>query len=323
MRLLFIGERREGSAPTWTLARNLALLDCEYVFASDVSPLSIRGWISLLRSVDAVVVQAYGSTDNSLVRQGAVAMALGKVVVRHWAGSDVLTCLEEPGAREEALLLDRLRPLNLTPAQWLREELETIGIQARVYPQIIDPPPENVPPLVGPLPLGVLVYLPHTRREFYGERFVRQAVEQNPDIRFFIVADEEHAMAGYPNVESLGWISDMEDLWPQIGCVLRMTEHDGWPRMILEGLIRGKYAICNLTLEGCWHATSHEQVRDGLDRFRKERERPNDAGLRAAEHLRGERGAEKILEWIIADQTRMNLSRRLTGLRLAVALTIR
>jgi len=323
LRLLFIGERREGSAPTWTLARNLALLNCEYVFASDLPPPSIRGWISLLHSVDAVLVQAYGSTNNSLVRQCAVALTLGKVVVRHWAGSDVLTCIEEPGAREEALLLDRLRPLNLTPAQWLREELETIGIRARVYPQIIDAPPKAVPPVTGPLPLSVLVYLPHIRREFYGERFVRQAVEQNPDIKFFIVADEDHALAAYPNVDSLGWVADMDDLWPHIGCLLRMTEHDGWPRMILEGLIRGKYAICNLSLEGCWQATNHDQVQDALDRFRSERAQPNSAGTLAAQKLRQELGAEKILEWILEDQATMSLSRRLSGLLMAATLTIR
>jgi hypothetical protein len=323
VRVLMMGERPEGAAPSLTLARHLARLGCEPIFASDHSELSSPGWIRLLRGVDAVIVQMYGSPPLSLMRRAAVALALGKTVVRRWAGSDVLACQEIDEARRRSLSLERLGLLNITPASWLAESLARLGIKATVIPQIVDSDFRILPPPPGEVPASVLVYLPGNRRDFYGERFVREAVERNPDLTFLIVADDGHALAGYPNVESLGWVADMSALWERVGCVLRMTRHDGLPRMVLEGLARGRYAICSIPLEGCWQATSSAEVQELLGRFRRQRAAPNLAGVEAAHRMTRGEGAREALAVIQSDRRSGHRARRLNALAMAALLTFR
>lgn len=321
--MLMVGERPEGAAPSLTLACHLARLDCEAVFVPEHPRMSARAWIRLLRRMDAVLIQSYGIPPLSLMRRCAVALALGKPVIRRWAGSDVLACLESDEARSSSLALDRLGLLNVTPATWLAKSLATFGIQATVVPPIVDSDLQLIQPNPGPLPLFVLVYLPSNRREFYGERFVRHAVEHNRDLTFLVVADADHALAMHPNVESLGWVENMNDVWPRVGCVLRMTRHDGLPRMLVEGLARGRYAICSIPLDGCWLAKDSQQVQEHLERFRRERVSPNAAGIEAAHRMTKGEGARKVLDVIQSDLRKQNDFRRLNGLAMAAILTFR
>ncbi len=76
----------------------------------------------------------------------------------------------------------------------------------------------------------------------------------------------------------------MEEIWPDIGVVLRVTEHDGLPRMVLDGLLRGRYAIYAWPLAGCWPGHDEDSVQAALEQFRQTIDF-NDVGRQAVREL--------------------------------------
>ncbi|HEY6904748.1 MAG TPA: hypothetical protein VI216_10615, partial [Candidatus Acidoferrales bacterium] len=202
------------------------------------------------------------------VKRLALAVALGRPAIRWWVGSDVLYCLQDPVSRDRARILAGFFARNIAVAPNLVEELSSIGIHASVIPSVVDLGLSRAVSTSRFCPTRVLVYLPTTRRAFYGEAVVERAIRANPDLHFLVVGDEEHRFRRARNVESLGWVSDMKPVYDRVGCLLRVTEHDGLPRMVMESLLLGKYVIYSGQLPGTWRARTYEEVQQGIDRFR-------------------------------------------------------
>jgi hypothetical protein len=209
----------------------------------------------------------------------AGAALFGRPLLRWWGGSDVLRCLRDPEAARNARWLDRFVRVNVATAPHLVEELASLGIRARFIPSVPATPPPDAEPR-GPLPRAVLVYLPDSNPALYGEGVVRQAIRDNRDFTFFVVADRKHRFRGEPNVESLGWVNDLREVYDRVGALLRITQHDGMPRMVLESLRRGRYVIYAWPFPGCWRAVTSEEVNACFRRLRGLSE-PNEEGLRA------------------------------------------
>jgi hypothetical protein len=129
-----------------------------------------------------------------------------------------------------------------------------------------------------------LVYLPSSRKDFYGFDVVRQVVEDNSDVEFVILADETHCLADHPNVLSLGWVDDLNDIWDRLGGLLRITAHDGMPRMVLDALLREKHVIYAWPLAGCRLARRVDEVQAAVREFKSLRT-VNRAGLAAVHEL--------------------------------------
>lgn len=284
-----MGERPTGSAPTLSLARELGRLGVTVTFSEGAERGDTRAWAGLVRRNDALVHVRYDDADAFLRRQFHLAQVFGCIVVRWWVGTDVHHCLQASEHARAARALDAAVDVNLAVAPHLVEELAGIGIRAVHSPSVCDLTAAEQASSPEPLPSAVLVYLPGDRRAFYGEAMVVAAIEANPDLSFIIVSDETHTLARFPNVRSLGWVEDMESVWPQVGAVLRMTEHDGLPRIVLEALARGRYVIYAWPLPGCWHAGSAADMHLHLDCF-KRATGPNAAGPEAARALAEDAG---------------------------------
>lgn len=282
--LLLSGEAAERSAPVVTLATALETQGVEAVLP-DTDCGGAR-WLRQCRRADALVLTQYGAAHPFLLRQLHLASLAGCRVIRWWVGTDVLLALDDPAA---ARRLDAAVDLNVAVAPHLVDELSTIGIGARHVPSVYDLTAVD-DPLPDALPPGVLAYLPTRRHAFYGMAAVEAAARASPDLPFVVVGDEAHALAHLPNVDSLGWVGDMAEVWPRIGCVLRITEHDGLPRMILEALARGRHVIYAWPLEGCRLARSAPEVQAALAEIR--RLGPNTAGREAARRLAADAPAE-------------------------------
>jgi len=266
--VLMLEERPEKSAPTLTLARNLESLGYETVFSGDIGALGIREWARLCRRASVLIMVNYYYLDTFLVRQLAVAVSLGRPLVRWWVGTDVFNALERPLIAESARSSRWMFSRQIAVSPHLVDELETIGIQAQYIPSVCEL--DTVATVLNNVPGSILVYLPGKRREFYGSDLVEEAIKAYPDIEFVIVADEAHSLAAYPNVRSMGWVSDMEEIWDSVGGLLRMTSHDGMPRMVLEALRRGKHVIYAWPFPGCILAESRDEVFRALDDFRRQ-----------------------------------------------------
>ncbi len=285
-RILFAGEEPVRSAPSRMLAGVLGGLGFECHFARAFWGVAATAtWLQEVRQAQAVVVVMYSPPSASLLYKLAMAAAMGRPILRWWVGTDVLKCLQEKSPRWRTRLLDRLVSVNVAVAPHLVGELSSAGIKARLIPSVLDNElgrgldrPCDAPKR------SLLVYLPSERHTFFRQDIIRRAIKENEDIEFVVVADDDHSLSDLPNVRSLGWVEDMQTVWPQVGGLLRITKHDGLPRMVLECLLRGKYAIYSWPLPGCWLARTFDEVQEKIDRFRNVTT-ANDSGIQAARRI--------------------------------------
>jgi hypothetical protein len=313
--VIIVGEEPKASAPSLTLSRALARLGVAVRFAPP-DRLGRREWVRMVRHAKAILLVLYNDMEVYLLSQLATAVAMDVPIVRWWVGTDVLNAITRKEVQTSALRIDSIVSANIAVAPHLVDELATVGIQARFVPSVLDP---NIVPLTmeswSERPRPVLMYLPERRKEFYGLGIIEPVIESNPDIEFIVVADQTHSLARYPNVESLGWVSDMRALYARSGCVLRITEHDGLPRMLMEALLRGLYAIYSWPLAGCWEAHTEEEISEALVRYR-ETTAPNVRGRDAVLEMLSARPDEKM-SGVISDAT-VALPRRVHAMGLAV-----
>ena len=312
--IVIVEGKPSASAPYHTLAKALERLG-HSVRVVPVGTLGRGEWRRDLRSARAIVLLHYQALDGYLLSQLAMAVALGVPVIRWWVGTDVLNVITSRRVWRSALQLDRIVSGNVAVAPHLLEELGSAGIHAQYVPSVLDPELE-APDIVSwtNTPRPVLVYLPDSRKAFYGFDEVERAIAANPDVRFIILADRTHSLAGHPNVESLGWVTDMRGVYDRAGCILRVTEHDGLPRMLMEGVLRGMYAIYAWPLAGCWMARTPEEIQRALERYRTMAE-PNAEGRAAMLALRDSRPDEQMAR-IISSAT-VSLATRARALALA------
>jgi hypothetical protein len=313
--VIIVGEEPKASAPSLTLAKALARLGVAVRFAS-ADQLGRRDWVRLVRSAKAILLVSYNEMDVYLLSQLATAVAMDVPIVRWWVGTDVLNAITRKEVQTSALRIDSIVSANVAVAPHLVDELATIGIQARFVPSVLDP---NIVPLTmeswSERTRPVLMYLPDRRKDFYGLGVIEPVIASNPDIEFLIVADQSHSLSPYPNVESLGWVSDMRALYARSGCVLRITAHDGLPRMLMEALLRGLYAIYSWPLAGCWEAHTEEEISAALVRYRAMKT-PNVRGRDAVLEMLSVRPDEKM-SGVISDAS-VAPRRRVHAMGLAV-----
>lgn len=166
--------------------------------------------------------------------------------VYYWIGTDVLRTLE---AVANGALTERSREriagaLNLAVAPHLVAELESVGIPARPIPfpaGALDIP-EEAPPL--PAQMTAISYVPDTRREFYGMATLLKAARALPEIRFLFFRGTGESVPDLPkNVEFLGFVEDMHDVYAASSVIIRLVEHDGDSSVIAEGLLYARPVI--------------------------------------------------------------------------------
>ncbi|WP_145259500.1 glycosyltransferase family protein [Calycomorphotria hydatis] len=282
-KILFVGETPTNSAPTLTLARVLTKrYGHDARFSEGVEKSSTRQWIGLCRWADVIVAVLYHGPDLFLLRQFALASSLSVPVVRYWVGSDVFNTLENKEYASLTHSAGSLFKKHVAVAPHLITELNSIQVQANYIPSVIDsPPPAEIS---DHLPRSVLVYLPTHRHEFYGFDCVHEVIINQPETKFIIVADESHSLAKFENVTSLGWTDGLSALWPEVGCLLRVTKHDGMPRMVIEALSHGRHVIYSWPFSGCRLATNSDEVIQHLEEVFSKVE-PNKAGQEAIRNI--------------------------------------
>jgi hypothetical protein len=120
------------------------------------------------------------------------------------------------------------------------------------------------------VPRRVLAYLPDANPEFYGLRAIERAVVRHRDLTFLVVGDRSRRLLNeHPNVENIGWVEDCSSVYERVGCLVRLTRHDGYPRMVLDALLRHLYVVTSFPFRGCWTATNDEELDSWLNEFRR------------------------------------------------------
>ncbi|WP_166259501.1 glycosyltransferase family 4 protein [Marinobacter salicampi] len=267
-RVLLAQGSADYSDPVHGLAKEFQDQGIDVLLAGDSLSADTTKWLNLaLRSQALIFIRYQIGDGHYLQRQLYRAKLLGCAVVRWWVGTDVLNCLASEETMSAARAVDHAVDLNIAVSPHLVTELRDIGIKAEYVPSLCDLKEIESAP-AAELPKGVLTYLPTKRRTFYGEEVLINAVEANPDLQFYVVGDESHSLQHYPNVTSLGWVDNLEHVWPEVGVLLRITKHDGMPRMVLEALARSRYVIYSEPFKGCWFARAPEEVSEHLEYFK-------------------------------------------------------
>ncbi|WP_148864355.1 glycosyltransferase family 4 protein [Marinobacter fonticola] len=268
-RVLLAPGSADYSDPVNGLAQEFRDQGIDVLLAGDSISVDTAKWLNFARRSQALIFIRYQNGNGRfLQRQLFRAKLLGCAVVRWWVGTDVLNCLASEETMRAARMVDRAVDLNIAVSPHLIGELGDIGIKAEYVPSLCDLKNVENSPAAEELPKGVLAYLPTKRKTFYGEDVLVSAIESNPDLPFFVVGDESHSLGHYPNVTSFGWIESLDHVWPKVGVLLRVTKHDGMPRMVLEALARSRYVIYSEAFDGCWLARTPEQVSEHLRYFK-------------------------------------------------------
>lgn len=221
-----------------------------------LTPLRVAPETGRLASLRAlwhsdVVLKSFGAYSAGYFRLFVTAKMVGKRIALFWIGTDVLHA--GSSHRRWAARIQRLVDLNLTVTPELRDELLTLGIPAHVVPIVSDLSSIEVQPL--PEGQTVLSYLPPAEHRFYGSELVRDLARKLPDTQFVVVGGW-HDPAPPANVKCLGFVRDMAAVYRRCSVLVRLTPHDGLPKMLLEALAYGRNVVWSRPFPHC-HVAHH------------------------------------------------------------------
>lgn len=204
-----------------------------------------------------LVISMNGVSDKS----GSLnlVMKLKKKLLMQWHGTDVLIALEN--AKKNKLNRRYIDyATHITDASWMRDELNTIGIECDLisYKWIVA---ENISEkFIG---LGAYSYLAEGRELFYGWKTIYEIAIKHSDVLFYIAGTTGEKLEQLPNIKFLGWVNDgkMKELREQLPIFIRMPEHDGYSLSVLEALSCGNEVIWTMPHEQC-HLADQNNARD-------------------------------------------------------------
>lgn len=231
-----------GSSQTKYISEIYKSYHCKiFTFSQSKGKLFIK-FRNLVTVLLTSVVYCVGGENYKNNKIFVISKALGKKIIIHWIGTDVLI------ARKKYLDTGKIINsdiINLAVSEDLCKELRSIGVNSEYVP--IVPPCIPYPPAPEmPESHAVLAYLPEGREDFYGWQQIKFLAGRFPNIPFYIVANDGLEVKNIPsNIKFKGSLphSELEKLYSQISILLRLTEHDGLPVMMLEAQGMGRKVI--------------------------------------------------------------------------------
>lgn len=259
-------------------------------------------WPRLATEIMAAdVIYAIGSSVRLNSPLDLISRA-GKKMLVHWVGTDVSVALDDwrNGRASERVLR---RGLHRADARWLVDELTGLGVRAqeRLLP---------IPVAIGvaaPLPprFNVLIYLPREPQSDYDVEGTLAVIRALPTVPFRIVG-------GYappeplPNVETLGFVTDMPRIYRESTVLLRLMHHDGMSHSVIEAASFARHVLWSYAMPGITGVSGAEEAVATIARLAEQASRGElDANRVGAEHMRQRYNHERVLAHICRDLDRM------------------
>jgi len=158
----------------------------------------------------------------------------GKHIISHWLGTDVmryhgkLNPIKKLGIRVRRHLVD----LELADSESVQEELRAVGIETKLLRLL----PQTIVAEVTALPeqATVLSYWSDERFDFYGGSIFLALAKAFPEVKFLVALASGEGLTGIPaNVEFLGLVDEMSEIYQKCTCLIRIPRHDGLSAMVL------------------------------------------------------------------------------------------
>lgn len=208
------------------------------------------------------VIHMVGGTGSLAVLR--VARFLGKRIVLHWVGTDVLGLRGEVsrGNRKRLKTFAALEAAHFADSPEIAAELREVGIEAEVF-RIL---PDSLVPRDLPMPPKpvVLSYWSRDRRAFYGGDIVDALAKEFPEVMFYVVGTLGMGEPQHPNVKYMGRMDNLEDLYGKVSILIRVPKHDSLSVMVLEALARGRWVIYSKPFPHTELAKTLEEARAAL-----------------------------------------------------------
>ena len=199
------------------------------------------------------------SINGNIVKSRSFDLALkkGKKLVMHWVGSDVIRATDavKRGVVNQAYVE---KAVHLCEVDWIKEELEEIGIKARVLNFLSFESKAEVSPFSSDF--NVLSYMPAARQDFYGVDRILALAKKCPDVTFNVVGSEKGNHESLPNVMWHGWVDNMDEYMQKAVVCIRCTDHDGLSSSVLEALSSGRYVLYNNRFPGTSYCEDVDQM---------------------------------------------------------------
>lgn len=199
---------------------------------------------------------------------GAAFALIRKPVIWHWIGTDAMyfgkICQGAGGLRGwlTRIAVKKWSYAHLADSPELSAELALYGIKAEVVRLL----PKIVESQIEPLPKEpcVLSYWSPASRDFHNAKIVMELAKTFSDIPFLVVGDDGDGMHAPRNVKFLGRLPDLTEVYSKISVYIRLVEHDSLSAMILETLVRGRYAIYSKEFPHTEFATDFPEAEKAL-----------------------------------------------------------
>lgn len=195
-----------------------------------------------------VVISLNGVSDQS----GSLDLAIKfkKKIMMLWQGTDVL--LAQKRAKDSSINSKYIDySTHFSDSKYLIEELQEIGINANLlYFKHLD---SHITPVERYECISVYSYIAEGKEEFYGLDVLLPIFEKFPEIEFKIFGTNGKSYPKFANVTYYGWVDNdtYQDISIHTPIFIRLTEHDGYSRSVLEALSFGNEVIWNMKNEMC------------------------------------------------------------------------
>lgn len=218
---------------------------------------------------------------------------LGKPRVIHWVGSDIARLAVDPDLRA---LLAGPNVRHLAEVNWTAAQLKALGFDADIAPL----PPRTHSSGLPPLPehFTVLLYVPRTRGDFYGQPAFERLMKrlQGKAIKYVIVGGGSIDVPPGVDAVNLGWRNMLTDLYENVSALIRYTPRDGLSLMVLEALSFGRHVLWTQPLPFVRRIATYEDMERQILALLAQHERGElHAQADAAQFVRNEYLPEKCI----------------------------
>jgi len=218
-----------------------------------------------------------------------------KKIVVNWIGADVRRVLSKPFWRFVTKISQPLIDVNIATSQNLVTELNSIGVKAKFQPipvysiyDLRELTSEN----------KIAVYLPDRTEEefqFYQGDMIKKLVKEFPSVEFLIIRNSGRNF-NEKNAKCLEWVEDMEEIYNQVKCVIRLPLHDGTSGTVVETLSMGRSMIAfNTELPYCRIINNYDELKKHLSSVISEAKLNKDASIFIHENYNNSKLADDLI----------------------------
>lgn len=289
---------------------------------------------NIIEMAKADVIYFHSSTNLRVLMIPIAKIIMHKPVMLNWIGTDVLTVswnhlsffhdigLEKKISVQKTLtsglprftkivvsltmkniemfvvFLKKFVTHHVAVAPHLTQNLKQLNISANNLPLLCHIKYELLP---FPNDFAVMSYVGYhpssDESAFYGWNSLIRIAKDYPDLTIFVVG-RKSSLGDHPsNMVFLGYVNDIRQVLSKVKAVIRLTYHDGMPRLILEGLATGRYIIYAQSFPHTFHVQDYKEVKKALETIREE-SNPNLSGFN---YVKQEYDPQKVAQQFIKE----------------------